>query len=121
MDSNRLWLWPLAFACVAAVAIPSAQAGGKKAKAETLTLNLSNLTTETPAKQIKALQKSVKKVKGVAKVTVDKKKGVLTVKHSKKAAPDAIKAAVGAAGFTVVVPAAEIPEDEAVDDFPPED
>ena len=118
MKSNRIWLFPLAIVCLGLFGISSAHAGKKKAKTEAMTLKLANLTAETPAKEVKKLEKTVKKVKGVKRVAVSKKKGELTVKHTAAATADAIKEAVAQAGFEVVEPGAE-PDDEPEgdDDF----
>ena len=104
MKANRMWLFPLAVVCLALVGISNAHAGKKKAKTEAMTLKIANLTMETPAKEVKKLEKTVKKVKGVKRVAVSKKKGELTVRHTAVATVDAIKEAVAKAGFDVVEP-----------------
>ena len=70
MKTHRLWLFPLALACLALVGISDAHAGKKKAKTEAMTLKIANLTKETPKAEVKKLEKEVKKVKGVKKVKV---------------------------------------------------
>lgn len=114
MLANRLWISPLMVLCFAQVGIAEANASKKKAKVKTevVTLKLSNLTSETTKKDVKKLQTTLKKVKGVTKVAVLKKKGEVTVRHTKVATVVAIKTAVGKAGFTVVEPKAEGEPDE---------
>ena len=110
MRSNRLWLVALTVVCCGTVGLAQASAGKKKAKTEAVTLRISNLTAETTPKLVKKLERTVKKVKGVTKISVSKKKGELTVRHTPEATADAIKGAVAKAGFEVVEPSEE-PDD----------
>ena len=106
MLTYRSWLAPMLVACFAFVAA-GANATKKKEKGEVLNLKLSNLTNETPKKDVKKLETALKKIKGVTKVSVSKKKGELTVRYTKDATAEAIKAAVTETGFSVVEPNAE--------------
>lgn len=94
---------PVTLAGFIAVGAASSARGGDKAvkKAQIETIKLANLTADTPAKEIKKLNKALKKVKGVKKVTVTKKKGELKVKLAAPASLEAVHAAITAAGFTV--------------------
>ena len=84
----------------------AAEARGKKAKAKprlsTVTLKIQDLNPTTKAKDVARLRRAIKKVKGVVKITISKKAGVLTVRHKRAADPEAITAAVTRAGFAVV-------------------
>ncbi|MEZ4272143.1 MAG: heavy metal-associated domain-containing protein [Myxococcota bacterium] len=121
MLANRFRLFSLMVLSIALVGLGDAQAGKKhatakadavtdaspgkkkaKAKPEVLTLKISNLTAETAPADVKKLEKAVKKVGGVVRSAVSKKKGEITVWHTKVATADAITTAVEGAGFTVV-------------------
>lgn len=122
---------PAALAAFLAFGTPaSAGAGDKPAKkAQVETIKLTNLTAETPAKEIRKLNKTLKKVKGVKKVTVVKKKGEVKIKLAAPATVEAVRAAIASAGFTIAAPkkAVEPPDsdepvaDEAEGDPPPLD
>lgn len=108
-------------ASLSLAALPSFAAGkaAPKAKPAPATLVLKVDATKKTPKDIKKLQKEVKKVKGVVAAKLNKKKGELTVKHNPTATADAIKAAVTKAGFTLAAeeaPAAPEPAPEPTDD-----
>jgi len=102
-----------ALAFVALFFAPSANAA--KAKAETATFKISNLTKATPAKDAKKVEKALKKVKGVTFVIVAKKKGEIVVKYKAGADMAAVKDAIKKAGFTVVEPKDAEGGDEAAE------
>lgn len=109
------WLWVLAIALSflspplvpeLAAAAPAASKGVKKpkkrAKPQKLVLKLQELDRKTKPKQVKALRRSVKKVKGVVAVKPNKKKGELVVHYRPGTDAMQIRDAVKSAGFTVV-------------------
>jgi copper chaperone CopZ len=121
MKAIGSWTLPLALACFAFNGVSEAHAAGskKKTKTEAMTLKIANLTKETPKAEVKKLEAEVKKIKGVKRVAVSKKKSEITVRHTKEATADAIKEAVAKAGFEVIEPNREPddrPEDEPAGD-----
>lgn len=122
---------PAALAGFLALGAPASAGAGDKPvkKAQVETIKLTNLTAETPAKQIRKLSKTLKKVKGVKKVTVVKKKGEVKIKLAAPATVEAVRAAIASAGFTIAEPKKpiEAPEsdepmaDEAEGESPPLD
>ena len=73
-----------------------------KAKDESLTLKLSNLTDATADADVKKLEGAVKKVAGVNKASVNKKQGEVIIAFKAGSDTAAIKKAVTDAGFTIV-------------------
>jgi len=112
MKSNRLQVAAAWVVCLCMIGFGVTAMAGKKtppAKTELATLKLANLTQATKAPAVKKLTDALKKVKGVAKVTVDKKKGEVAVRYAPGSDLAAIKAAVAAGGFSVVEPKAAEP------------
>jgi len=97
------WLSVLVVAGLTLGAIPEGHAKKKKPKVKTevTTLLVADLTSETKAAEVKKLKKAVLKVKGVTRVTVNKGKGELVVRHGKAADAFSIRQAVEEAGFEV--------------------
>jgi len=90
----------------------NAGAADKKAPKEkpvALTLKVTNLNAKTKPKEAKKLQAALKKVKGVASVKLDKKKGEVVIKHTSAATDEAIKDVIKKAGFTLADAAAPTP------------
>lgn len=96
-----LWFIPAAVLCLCIVSVPLA-----KGRAETTvtTFKLADLTKATQRRATKRLERAVRKVKGVTFVALSKKKRLIRVRHAATADLEAVKAAIGESGFTIVEP-----------------
>ena len=104
------------------VGAPAEAAKAKaKVKSEATTLKISNLTTATKAKEIKKLEKAVRKIKGVTKVAISKKKGQMIVRAPAGTDRALFIKAVESAGFTMAEPKSDAPSQEEIPDDAPVD
>ena len=75
--------------------------------AETI-LKLSDLSTQTSAKDLSVLKRTIRRVKGVRRANVDLGAGELYVTHGRTTRVTRLKRAVRRAGFTPVEPVPDV-------------